>query len=354
MKTRTSIRKWALRLLMMIALAVIALQLAKKFETSAQDVAAQRSELANRVPTQAVSDVDAASLLADVRTLSDPAMQGRQVGTPGGKRARGYVMQRFRELGLEPVGASFEQPFSYTPGRGVRFWRAKFREARKPVSGVNLVAKIPGSEASDSVILVTAHYDHLGISRGKLYPGADDNASGVAAMLAVARYFLAHPPKHTLLFVAFDAEESGMKGSQAFVDRPPLPLASMLVDVNFDMVSRNDDGEVYVSGMHYNPQLRPFVDKVRATSVATLLYGHDRPGFYRAEEDWTDQSDQGSFHAEGIPFLYFGVADHDDYHRPTDTFEHIQPAFFIAVTDAAIDVVAALDAADAAQLRVLD
>ena len=351
MKTRSAWRKWLLGVVTLLALAATALQLAKKFDTSLQQVAAQRVELAKRVRTRAPSDVDATSLLSDARTLSGPAMQGRQVGTTGGKLARGYLLQRFRDVGLQPIGASFEQPFTFKPGRGIRFWRAKFWEAAKPVSGVNLVGRIQGSAEPDAVILVTAHYDHLGIRRGKLYPGADDNASGVAAMLAVARYFRAHPPRHTVVFAAFDAEESGSRGSAAFVDQPSVPVASMLVDVNFDMVSRNDDGEIYVTGLYHYPHLRPIVDKVRATSVPTILYGHDRPGLYRGQEDWTDQSDQGSFHAKGIPFLYFGVADHDDYHRPSDTFEHIQPAFFTAVTDAAIDVIAALDAADTAQLR---
>ena len=351
MKFRTTWRGWLLRVVMVIALAVIALQLAIKFDNSSQDVAAQRTELSKRVRTHAPSDVDAASLLADVRALSDPAMQGRQVDTPGAKLARDYLLQRFRDLGLEPLAGGFEQPFTFMPGRGIRFWRAKFWEQRQLVSGVNLLGRIRGSIEPESVILVTAHYDHLGVRRGQIYPGADDNASGVAAMLAVARYFRAHPPRHSLLFVAFDAEEAGLQGAQAFVENPPLPLQAMLLDVNFDMVSHNDVGEIYVSGTHANPQLRAVVDSVRAKSEATLLYGHDRPGFYRAQEDWTNQSDQGPFHAKDIPFLYFGVADHDDYHRPTDTFDHINPVFFAAVTDAAIDVVAALDAADTAQLR---
>ncbi len=344
-------RKWALRLVMMLALVVLALPLSKKLDTTPKELAAQRAQLANRDRTAKPSRVDSASLLADVRALADPAMQGRAVGTPGGKMARNYVLQRFRDLGLEPVGASFEQAFSFTPGRGIRFWRANFWEERKPVSGVNVIGKIRGSVDPDSVIVVSAHYDHLGLRRGKLYPGADDNASGVAAMLAIARHFRANPPRHTLLFVAFDAEESGLKGAFAFMENPPVPLQSMLVNANFDMVSRNVDGEIFASGLHANPQLRPMLDKVRANSVATILYGHDKPGFHRVQDDWTMQSDHGAFHQRDIPFLYFGVADHDDYHSPGDTFEHIEPKFFISVAEALIDVMDAIDAADAAQFR---
>ena len=344
-------RKWALRLVMMIVLVVLALPLSKKLDTTPKELAAQRAQLSSRERTKAPSSVDSASLLADVRVLADPAMQGRAVNTPGGKKARDYVLGRFRDIGLEPVGASFEHPFSFTPGRGIRFWRAKFWEARKPVPGVNLVGQIRGTVDPDSVIVLSAHYDHLGLRRGKLYPGADDNASGVAAMLAIARHFRANPPRHTLAFVAFDAEESGLKGAFAFLDTPPVPLQSMLINVNFDMVSRNDDGEIFASGLHANPHLRPLLDKVRANSVATLLYGHDKPGFYRIDDDWTMQSDHGAFHQRDIPFLYFGVADHEDYHSPNDRFENIQPKFFITVADALIDVVGELDGADAAQLR---
>ncbi|OGT59707.1 MAG: hypothetical protein A3E01_04395 [Gammaproteobacteria bacterium RIFCSPHIGHO2_12_FULL_63_22] len=351
MKPLNRKRKWALRLVMMIALVVLALPLSKKLDTTPKELAAQRAELSKRDRTTEPSSVDSASLLADVRTLADPAMQGRAVNTPGGKKARDYLLQRFREVGLEPVGTGFEHAFSFTPGRGIRFWRAKFWEERKPVPGVNLVGQIRGTVDPDSVIVVSAHYDHLGLRRGKLYPGADDNASGVAAMLAVARHFRANPPRHTLVFAAFDAEEGGLWGASAFVDNPPVPLQSILLDVNFDMVSRNADGEIFASGLYANPHLRLVLDKVRVTSVPTILYGHDKPGFFRVDEDWTMQSDHGAFHQRDIPFLYFGVADHDDYHSPGDTFENIEPKFFLSVADALIDVMAALDAADAAQLR---
>jgi hypothetical protein len=90
---------------------------------------------------------------------------------------------------------------------------------------------------------------------------------------------------------------------------------------------------------------------VRVHAQPTIIYGHDFPRPFWNMEDWTDQSDQGAFAAQGIPFLYLGVADHPDYHQPTDTFEHIEPAFFLSVVESVIDLVTALDAADAAALR---
>jgi Zn-dependent M28 family amino/carboxypeptidase len=294
--------------------------------------------------------VEAASLLGDVRALAAPAMEGRAVGTPGGKKARDYLLARYAALGLQPVGASFEQPFTFTPGRGLRFWRARFWQAPQPVSGVNLVGRIPGSVAPDKYLVVSAHYDHLGIRAGRLYPGADDNASGVAALLAVAGYFRQHPPRHSLLLIAFDGEERGLRGARAYVQRPSVPRADTLLDVNFDMLSRSPAGEIFLSGLHANPQLRPLLDPVRASAVPTLLYGHDLPRPFWSGDDWTDSSDHGAFHDQGIPFLYFGVEDHPDYHQPGDTFQRVDRPFFTAVANTMVDAMVALDAAPDEQL----
>lgn len=312
-----------------------------------EDFPGQRAQLAKRTPVRQASKLDAAMLLEDVRRLAAPEMEGREVGTPGGRKARQYLVQRFRDTGLEPLGASFEQPFEFQPSRGASFWKT----SPPPVSAANVIGSIRGSSEPEQVLLVTAHYDHEGIKDGVLYPGADDNASGVATMLAVARHFRAHPPRRTLVFVAFDAEETGLEGAVAFLAKPPVPTDSMQAMVNFDMVSRNPDNEIVVVGLHSNPQLRPLLERVRDGAAAKLLFGHDQPRpFWNGRDDWTMLSDQGVFHEAGIPFLYFGVEDHADYHQPTDTFERLDKEFFIAVADAAIDVVAALDAAPAAQL----
>jgi Zn-dependent M28 family amino/carboxypeptidase len=199
--------------------------------------------------------------------------------------------------------------------------------------------------------VVSAHYDHLGVRNGLLFPGADDNASGVGALLAAATWFRAHPPRHSILFVAFDGEEKGLRGARAFVDAPPVPLETMLLDLNFDMVSRNTDGEIFLSGLYANPQLKSVVEPVRSVAAPIVLYGHDHPRPFWNFDDWTQQSDQGAFAALGLPWLYLGVADHPDYHGPGDTFEHIDRDFYVGVTDMIVGLLSALDAADAAQLR---
>lgn len=343
-------RSWRIRLLVLLAIGIAAFIYSRQFHPEAEDVAGQRALLANRDRADAPWKADALSLLGDVKNLSAPAMEGRAVGTPGGRKAREYLIERYTAIGLEPVGKGYGQQFSFTPGRGIRFWRAKFWETPQPVAGVNLAGRIRGSVEPEKYLVITAHYDHLGIRDGQLHPGADDNASGVAAMLATAGYFRAHPPRHSLLFVAFDAEEEGLRGSDAFVAQPPVALDAMLLNINFDMISRNPGGEIFLSGMYANPQLQALVDPVRAQAVPTILYGHDHPRPFWNGDDWTDQSDHGAFHEKGIPFLYLGVEDHPDYHRPGDTFERLDQKFYTSVANTVIDLVVALDAASAPQL----
>jgi hypothetical protein len=349
--------RWRRRLIvpLLIAPPLFALALflySLQFHPEREDVPGQRAQLDQRERTTAPPRIDAAKVLADVQTLSAPEMQGRAAGTSGGKRAREHLLERYAELGLEPAfGRSYEQGFRFTPGRGIRFWRAKFWQTPQPVDGVNLAGFVRGTVDPGHFLVVSAHYDHLGFRQGKIFHGADDNASGVAAMLALARWFQAHPPKHSILFVAFDAEEKGLRGARAFVEQPPVPLKSILVDVNLDMVSRSKVGELFLSGLYANPQLKPLLDPVRARATPTILYGHDHPRPFWNFDDWTHQSDHGAFAAEGIPFVYLGVADHADYHKPGDTFERIDKEFYLGVVEALIDLVSALDGADAAQLR---
>ena len=272
-----------------------------------------------------------AHALDDVRILSADDMEGRGVGTPGGAKARAYIVKRFGQIGLKPQGKAFEQPFTFKP---------KF--AFKDVTGVNLVARIEGTSSSDKVLVVSAHYDHLGVRKGQVYNGADDNASGVAGLLAVAEAFKARPPRHTVLIVAFDGEESGLKGAKAFVADPPVPLAKIGLNVNFDMISKNAKGELYVSGAGPQPFLKPVLEGVARTAPVKLKLGHDTDADGK-ENNWTQQSDQGPFAAAGVPWVYFGVEDHPEYHQPTDDFATVPQDFFKRAVATVITATRALD-----------
>jgi len=267
----------------------------------------------------------------DVRILSADDMQGRGIGTPGGAKARAYILRRFGQIGLTPQGAAFERPFSFTTKLG------------RTVQGVNLVARIPGVSSSDKVLVVSAHYDHLGIKGRKIYNGADDNASGVAGLLAVAEAFKARPPAHTVLIVALDGEESGLKGAKALVADPPVPLATIGLDVNFDMIGKNAKGELYVSGAGPQPYLKPVLDQIARTAQVTLKQGHDTDAAGEAE-NWTLQSDQAAFAAQGVPWVYFGVEDHAEYHQPSDDFDTLPQDFFKRAVATVVQATRALDA----------
>lgn len=271
-----------------------------------------------------------AHALDDVRILSADDMEGRGVGTPGGAKARAYIVKRFSQIGLRPQGASFERPFTFKPKFG------------KEVTGVNLVARIQGTSSSDKVLVVSAHYDHLGVRKGQVYNGADDNASGIAGLLAVAEAFKARPPRHTVLIVAFDGEENGLRGAKAFVADPPVPLATIGMNVNFDMISKNAKNQLYVSGAGPQPWLKPVLEGVAKTTSVKLLLGHDTDAQGK-ENNWTAQSDQGPFAEAGVPWVYFGVEDHPEYHQPTDDFATVPQDFFKRAVATVVTATRALD-----------
>jgi hypothetical protein len=287
--------------------------------------------------------VDVDRLMATVRTLAAPEYAGRRTGSEGGRRARAWIAARFHDVGLAPVDEDYLLPFAFThySVRGLFEHGGRFRNHYGDAA--NVAGRIAGAASGARAIVVSAHYDHLGVRDGRLFPGADDNASGVAALLEAAAWFAAHPPRHPMLFVAFDAEELGLAGSAAFVDHGPLDRDRIAIDVNFDMVSRNDRNEIYAAGVSRHPFLRPVLDEVRRHSAVKVQYGHDQKG--GALDDWTEQSDQGSFADAGIPFLYFGVEDHADYHRPSDTADKIDPRFFAGVGDTILDTLVRLDTA---------
>lgn len=281
---------------------------------------------------KAQTNIDSTQLIKDIRTLSSDKFEGRRVGTKGSRLAQFYIIDRFKQAGLQQFNTSYEYPFY-------------FQDRGKQVMATNLYGYIKGK--SDSIIVISAHYDHLGIRQNaqgtdSIYNGADDNASGVGSLLAILGYFKKHTPAHTLIFAAFDGEEEGLKGAEAFLQRPPVPASRFILNINMDMVSRNDKNELYVCGVTPYPALKSYVDEAAAKqSSVKLLAGHDRAD--QGANNWIEQSDQYEFHKLKIPFLYFGVEDHPDYHHLSDEFERIQPSFYYQATRHILHVILAAD-----------
>ena len=269
-----------------------------------------------------------------VDVLASDALEGRAAGTTGNEAARGFVRKRFEEIGLKPyLSGGWEQPVTILPRSGLD----------APGPGANLIGWVPGETPGQGpLIVVTAHYDHLGVVEGQIYNGADDNASGTGALVAAAEYFVSNPPKHDILFVAFDAEEVGFLGAREFMRDPATDLSRAALNVNLDMVSRSDVGELYASGTYHTPALADLITEVAKTAPVTLLMGHDRPE--EGINDWTLQSDHAVFNQAGIPFLYFGVEDHPGYHQPSDDYSAITPDFYVRAADTVVMAVRAADA----------
>ena len=245
-------------------------------------------------------------------------------------KAREFVKKRFTDVGLKPIGAAYEQVLDMSQLGNPHYLKI-----------VNFVGMIAGTKKADKYIVITAHYDHLGTRKGTVFNGADDNASGTAALFAIASYFKKNPPEHSLIFVAFDGEEKGLVGARHFVRNLPVKKESIVLNINMDMISRNDKGELYSSGSRPDTPLRPALEKVQKSARVKLLLGHDDPATGR--DDWTNQSDQAAFHAAKIPFIYFGVEDHKDYHKSTDDFANIQPEFYVKAIETIIEAIGEFD-----------
>jgi Zn-dependent M28 family amino/carboxypeptidase len=286
-------------------------------------------QAAPQAARQAAIDVDAAQLMRDVEVLSADDMQGRLAGTASGAKAREYVLRRFKEIRLPPLAAaSYEQPFTFEATRtsGEAGTPVRTREERR---GTNLLGLIRGSARPQRYIIVTAHYDHIGVRNGVVFNGADDNASGVAALLAVAAHFLNHQPETSLVIAALDAEEAGLRGARAFLASGIVPKESIMLNVNIDMIGRDPDNVLYAVGTYHYPALKPFLEGIAQPPVQ-LRFGHDVPN--TKEEDWTKDSDHTPFHEAHIPFVYFGVEDFENHHKATDDAATIQKDLMVGAT----------------------
>lgn len=266
-------------------------------------------------------------LLMHLKTLSSDAFEGRRTGANGGIKTRKYIINQFHSLGVLPLGKTYEQSFV-------------FIEQKLDYKATNVLGWIKGTEKPNSYIVISAHYDHEGIKNGTIYNGADDNASGLSALFSFAEYFKSNPPKHSVILAAFDAEELGLRGSKYYVENSIVALNKIKLNLNMDMISRSDDNELYVVGTRYTNYLKGTVLNIKTSENIKLTAGHDGED---QKENWTYSSDHASFYRKNIPFLYFGVVDHEDYHQPTDDFENIQPKFYIDAVNTIISVFNKID-----------
>jgi hypothetical protein len=258
-----------------------------------------------------------------VRALVDPALAGREAGTPGEAAAAKYVTERLREMGLTAI----EQPFPH--GSGSR----------------NIYVTIEGREKS--VVVVGAHLDHLGNRGGELYLGADDNASGVALTLGLAATLVDRKREldRSVLLVFFGAEEAGLLGSRYFVDHSPVPRFEMRVMVNIDMIGRplvdqplyrlgmgalgiDPETSTGLIGVKQYPGVRSLADKAFTAFKGTVVAPEDLPDPIddEVERQSARRGDYASFEDIAVVAMMFGDGESSDYHKPTDTIDKLKPA----------------------------
>lgn len=279
--------------------------------------------------------IDAKKLLADLEFLSADELKGRKTLSEGSIKAKKHIQSEFQRIGLKTQYKDYLQLFSFD----------NRRENKRYEDAANVIGFLPGLD-SRKIMVITAHYDHVGLGRKNskgdtIYNGADDNASGTAALLALAAYFSQNQPQHPIMFAALDGEEMGLQGAKALLKDFPFPLDDILMNINLDMISRNDKGELYASGTYYYPDLKPILEQAATGLEPNLKFGHDNPNSGR--DNWTQSSDQGPFFDEKIMHLYFAVEDHEDYHKPSDEFENIEPRFYINAANLILKCILALD-----------
>jgi len=293
---------------------------------------------------------DAERIRSDIAYLADDRLEGRGTGTAGNDSAAAWLARRHASIGLRPIvlSASPNCQNSSADYSCLVYLQhfiasgAELAHAGKPdgVPTQNVVARLAGRDPalSSQWVVLGAHFDHLGrSSNGALDPeagnairnGADDNASGTAALLELARRLAAHPTRRSILIVHFSGEELGLLGSQWFVEHAPVPLDSMDAMLNFDMVGRLRKDRLLVYGVGTAAELSAIVDSANVAPKLDLV----------KQDDGFGPSDHSSFYAKGIPVLHFFTDLHEDYHRATDDVDRINAPGEARVVDLAERIV---------------
>ncbi|HEX6587429.1 MAG TPA: M20/M25/M40 family metallo-hydrolase [Longimicrobiales bacterium] len=263
-----------------------------------------------------------------VRYLADDALGGRLAGSEGERCAAAYIAYRMARAGLEPGGANA--------------WYSEVALAsvvnpHAPTGrGNNVIGVLEAGDANAPVIVIGAHYDHLGMGEfGSLsttraiHNGADDNASGVAALLAVAERLAADRPDANVVFIAFTGEESGLLGSARYVAEPSVPLDRMAAMINMDMVGRLRDQPLIVNGVGTAEEWTALVDEA-AREVGVPI---------TTDPDGYGPSDQTSFYSRDIPVLHLFTNVHGEYHKPEDDWQLIDFDGIERVADMVAEIV---------------
>ncbi len=273
----------------------------------------------------AYESIKADELKKNLMVIASDEMEGRQTGSEGQKKAGVYMIDYYKNIGIsypKALGSYYQK----VPKEALKSRRGELPDSE------NILAFIEGTEKPEEIIVISAHYDHVGTNNGVIYNGADDDGSGTVAVMEIAEAFQqakksGKGPKRSILFLHVTGEEHGLLGSKYYSENPVFDLKNTVVNLNIDMIGRSDkenEGKNYVyvigSDMLSTELKKINVAANKATQNLELNYKYDDPNdpmrlYYR--------SDHYNFAKHGIPVAFFFDGIHEDYHQPTDDPEKI-------------------------------
>ena len=267
--------------------------------------------------------IEKKNLSKEIKYLSGDKLGGRSPGSKGERKAAKYITSKFSKYGLQARGTDgYYQPFTYK--ENVTNPHATDEKGAKKRTGKNIIAYLDNS--AEYTIVIGAHYDHLGHGdhgnsldpdpKGKIHNGADDNASGTAGVIELARYYAENKVKenYNFLFICFSAEEAGLIGSKYFTANPTIDLGKVNCMFNMDMIGRLNDSTktLLVYGTGTSPEFETWVHDMQNDNIRVIT-----------DSSGVGPSDHTSFYLKNIPVLHFFSGQHSDYHKPSDDFEKI-------------------------------
>ncbi len=265
--------------------------------------------------------------------LASDKFEGRETGTRGQKLAAEYIAAQFKKVGLSPYkDSSFFQSFYIKERRATQKGLFKRKYVKLPTE--NVIAYLPGTDLKEEFIVISAHYDHLGIIDGEIYNGADDDGSGTSALIEMARVFVqakanGNGPRRSVIFIAFAGEEKGLLGSAHYAKNPVFNLSQTVCDLNMDMIARVDK--------HYENDTSKYIYLIGADKLSTELHEISEANNkaccnFSIDYRYNDpkdinrfyyRSDHYNFAKKGVPVIFYFRGIHNDYHEPEDDIEKI-------------------------------
>lgn len=297
-----------------------------------------------KIPISALYNEADSSVLKHLQILSSDEFSGRKFSSKGSLQSQLYLVSTLQNLGV----AAYKNQYRHTFTQFGLFQNKQ---------GTNVIAYIPGSSHDDQYIVLSAHYDHLGSKHNKVFNGADDNASGTAALLHYAKKLSQTPLKHSVILLFTDGEEINLLGAKAFVAQQKNMLNKFKLNINLDMIA----GSKRTKKLRFISQrLEQILSTENLTSFDKLQHSLKSNslvqltlGFRNTRStlsslnrtNWIMASDHGVFSKAGIPFIYFGVGTHKNYHSEHDDFDNINQGFYLSALDVIYQQLIFLDTA---------